>query len=55
MHESDLFKSEKFVETSHKSQLKQYLDKLRLDRKLELYVLSYWKLNQSHFFYLFQR
>ncbi|KAI5354850.1 hypothetical protein L3X38_007745 [Prunus dulcis] len=49
MKEFDTFESEESTTCSQKSQLQLYLDKPKVDRKINLNVLDFWKANQFRY------
>ncbi|XP_021827610.1 zinc finger BED domain-containing protein DAYSLEEPER-like [Prunus avium] len=49
MKEFDTFESEEFTISSQKSQLQLYLDEPKVDRKINLNVLDFWKANQFRY------
>ncbi|CAL2228299.1 unnamed protein product [Prunus armeniaca] len=49
MKEFDTFESEESVTSSQKSQLQLYLDEPKIDRKINLNVLDFWKANQFRY------
>lgn len=44
-----MFESEEYLTSAQKSELELYLDEPRLDRKIRLDVLAYWKSNQFRY------
>lgn len=49
MEEFDSFESDKVDDRPQKTQLEFYLDEPRIDRNVELDILSFWKKNQLRF------
>ncbi|CAB4306765.1 unnamed protein product [Prunus armeniaca] len=49
MKEFDTFESEESITSSQKSQLQLYLDEPKIDRKINLNVLDFWKVNQFRY------
>ncbi|CAL8174321.1 unnamed protein product [Prunus armeniaca] len=49
MKEFDAFESEESITSSQKSQLQLYLDEPKIDRKINLNVLDFWKANQFRY------
>lgn len=49
MQEFDSFESDKVDDRPQKTQLEIYLDEPRIDRNVELDILSFWKKNQLRF------
>ncbi|CAL9008221.1 unnamed protein product [Prunus brigantina] len=49
MKEFDTFESEESITSSQKSQLQLYLDEPKIDRKINLNVLDFWKANQFRY------
>lgn len=44
-----MFESEEYLTSAQKSELELYLDEPRLDRKIRLDILAYWKSNQFRY------
>ncbi|CAL9020433.1 unnamed protein product, partial [Prunus brigantina] len=49
MKKFDTFESEESITSSQKSQLQLYLDEPKVDRKINLNVLDFWKANQFRY------
>ncbi|BFG20932.1 hypothetical protein CerSpe_072060 [Prunus speciosa] len=49
MKEFDTFESEESITSSQKSQLQLYLDEQKVERKINLNVLDFWKANQFRY------
>ncbi|WOL05164.1 hypothetical protein Cni_G13890 [Canna indica] len=49
LEEFDVYEGDEYSMASRKSELEKYLDETRIDRKTELDILSYWKINGQRY------